>query len=98
MRGLLPHLSLLGEGVASKDLCKIHVGAHHLRARASPSTPPPALFAPLRLRITTNLALSPSAPRGTRATPPRGEPRAPPLRTSSHPLATRIDPLFLPRS
>lgn len=36
MRGLLPRLSLLGEGVAWKDLCKIHVGAHHLRARASP--------------------------------------------------------------
>lgn len=70
MRGLLPRLSLLGEGVAWKDLCKIDVGAHHLRARAS--TPPP-LFAPLRLRITTNLALSPSAPRGTRATPPRAE-------------------------
>lgn len=43
MRGLLPHLSLLGEGVASKDLCKIHVGAHHPRARASPSTTPPPL-------------------------------------------------------
>lgn len=58
----------------------------------------PALFAPLRLRSATNLALSPSAPRGARAAPPRGEPRAPPPLTSSRPLTARTDPFFLSRS